>query len=128
MYCIDRSHWIVSVSDSQKCVQLDFKHVNIVMISLLQSSDLCVVLRDLIGTLDAHGETFWRNWMAKSLKDLEAKKLQGAKHLLGAYGGMGSFNDLYIPDAKLTSQRSRAHNLADKIMRGEDVLARGPAR
>ena len=61
-----------------------------------QVDDLCGVLRELIELLEADGETHWRSWMFESLLQLEANDLRGARHILGAYGGMGSFNDLII--------------------------------
>jgi hypothetical protein len=57
---------------------------------------LCQVLRELIATLNKDGETHWRDWMATSLAALEANDQRGVQHLKGAYGGMGSFNDLVI--------------------------------
>ena len=59
-------------------------------------NELCTVLRELIALLDADGEAHWQHWMATSLAQLEDNDLRGARHLLGAYGGMGSFNDLII--------------------------------
>ena len=59
-------------------------------------ADLCEALRELIALLDLDGETHWRRWMATALAQLEANDLRGATYILGAYGGMGSFNDLII--------------------------------
>ncbi len=98
-----------------------------------QVQTLCQVLQDLIVILDKDGETHWRDWMAKSLTALEANDLHGVQHLRGAYGGMGSFNDLVIgqrmgddgltwtPDAKSTNDqldalRTRAYALAKEIL------------
>jgi hypothetical protein len=98
-----------------------------------QTRALCQVLRGMIELLDADNETHWRGWMAKALSDLEANKLRGAQHLKGAYGGMGSFNDLIIgqrmegdrfvwaPNAKsandqLDALRSQAYGLAKEIL------------
>ena len=98
-----------------------------------QLQQLCQVLRELIQLLEADGETHWQNWMAESLKDLEANNLRGAEHLRGAYGGMGSFNDLIIgqrlsdkgfewaPGAsdandQLDALRSQAYGLAMELL------------
>jgi len=63
----------------------------------LRAAELCSVLRAVIEVLDADGEAHWREWMAKGLGKVEAGDLRGgARHVLGAYGGMGSFNDLVI--------------------------------
>ena len=94
---------------------------------------LCRVLRELIDLLDADKETHWRDWMAESLTELETNNLRGARHLMGAYGGMGSFNDLIIgqqmtedgfnwaPNAgknndRLDELRSQAYNLAKALL------------
>jgi len=98
-----------------------------------QVQALCQVLGELIVTLDNDGETHWRDWMAKSLAAIEANDLHGVQHLKGAYGGMGSFNDLVIgqrmdddgltwtPDAQsindqLDALRGRAYALATEIL------------
>ena len=96
---------------------------------------LCQVLQALIAVLENDGETHWRDWMVTSLTSLEANDLRGARHLRGAYGGMGSFNDLVIgqrmdgevftwtPDAKpandqLDALRKRAYVLVEEILNG----------
>ena len=98
-----------------------------------QAVALQQVLRDIIDLLTADGEHHWRAWMASSLQSLEANDVGGARHLLGAYGGMGSFNDLVIgqrvqdegvlwtPGAgtandRLDSLRSQAYGLAETIV------------
>ena len=97
-----------------------------------QVAALCAVLRELVALLDADGDTHWRDWMTYSLTQLETNDLRGASHLLGAYGGMGSFNDLIIgqrmvdaqfswaegasgANDKLDGLRSRAYELADEL-------------
>ena len=111
-------------TDAQQPVDVDLKP---------QAQALCQVLKELIDLLDADGETHWRNWLAESLTDLEANNLRGARHLQGAYGGMGSFSDLIVgqqmnedgfewaPGAaeandKLDALRSEAYTLAKALL------------
>ena len=96
-------------------------------------TELCDVLRRLIALLEADGENHWRNWMAESLAHLEANDVTGARRLMGAYGGMGSFNDLIIGQSmteegfqwaadaaqtndELSALRSQAYGLAAEIV------------
>ncbi|MAE93534.1 MAG: hypothetical protein CL910_02630 [Deltaproteobacteria bacterium] len=58
--------------------------------------ELILVLDELIAFLERHGEAHWQDWMGRSRRLLEARDLSGVTRLLGAYGGMGSFNDLYL--------------------------------
>jgi hypothetical protein len=44
--------------------------------------------------LNRCGETHWRDWVAKDLADWDASG--SVSHHLSAYGGMGSFNDVYL--------------------------------
>lgn len=44
--------------------------------------------------LDKVGETHWRNWIRKDIELWQTR--QDVSHHLSAYGGMGSFNDLWI--------------------------------
>jgi hypothetical protein len=56
-------------------------------------------LRDLIALLDTYDEEHWSRWFRTSLRHIEAGDGYGLQHLLGAYGGMGSFSDLVIHPA-----------------------------
>ncbi len=41
-----------------------------------------------------HDREFWARWMAESRRQIVAHDARGLSHLLGAFGGMGSFNDV----------------------------------
>ncbi len=41
-----------------------------------------------------HNRDKWAQWMAESRRQIEAHDTNGLEHLLGAFGGMGSFNDV----------------------------------
>lgn len=58
--------------------------------------DLLVTLDELVLLLRTHNEQRWAEWLdddRRALAQFDAKALD---HLLGAYGGMGSFGDLVI--------------------------------
>lgn len=102
-----------------------------------KTQELVEVLGSLIELLRSDGETHWSAWMAKSKARLEASDFSGITHLLGAYGGMGSFNDLILcqqmvggrfswkagheeKNDQLSQLRSRAWELADAIKRSQE--------
>ena len=68
------------------------------------TTELCDRLRETAGLLSRVGESHWRRWLETSLRRIENSDLSGVDHLLGAYGGMGSFNDLVLspPNAPVT--------------------------
>jgi hypothetical protein len=61
--------------------------------------ELCEKLREASALLKSAGEQHWASWLDKSLTRIERRDLSGVDHLLGAYGGMGSFNDLILMSA-----------------------------
>ncbi len=54
------------------------------------------VLDELVSLLQADGENHWSLWMREASHRIRANEFRGIKKVLGAYGGMGSFNDLII--------------------------------
>jgi hypothetical protein len=53
-------------------------------------------LDELANLLRDHGETHWLGWVTTCRTELAAHDAAAFDHLLGAYGGMGSLNDLLI--------------------------------
>lgn len=53
-------------------------------------------MHDLLGAL---GEQHWRAWIAQDIDEWESRK--SVQHHLSAYGGMGSFNDIWFEDVWL---------------------------
>jgi hypothetical protein len=49
--------------------------------------------------LEDRGESQWAEWLGSSRQQIIAQDGNGLSHLLRAYGGMGSFNDLQISRA-----------------------------
>lgn len=74
------------------CVGAD-KKVN----SLLKDLD------EAIGLLEQAGEVRWRTWLAEGRAEIAARDAHGLDRLLGAFGGMGSFNDLVLRQPNSTS-------------------------
>ena len=64
-----------------------------------KTTELCERLRETSALLRAAGESHWAKWMDTSLRRIENSNLSGVDHLLGAFGGMGSFNDLILMSA-----------------------------
>lgn len=102
-----------------------------------KTKELVDVLEALVQLLRSDDETHWSAWMAKSKARLENSDFSGITHLLGAYGGMGSFNDLIIcqqtiggqvswkaghveKNEELSQLRGRAWELADAINRSQN--------
>ena len=98
------------------------------------AQELLGTLQSIVDVLSADGEVHWTAWMEQSRVHLEARDYRGVEHLLSAYGGMGSFNDLVIgqrnsgdsfewtEDAAsinntLDALRSRAYDLACTVKR-----------
>jgi len=46
--------------------------------------------------LKKYGIPQWQEWLEKDKRLIENSDSYGIEHLLSAFGGMGSFNDLYI--------------------------------
>jgi len=53
-------------------------------------------LKELVAFLDKQNESHWCAWFKRSLSMIESSDYQGIERVLGAYGGMGSFNDLVL--------------------------------
>jgi hypothetical protein len=59
-----------------------------------QLRTLNVVLGEMAALLQARGRTHWAEWVGEARRRLEAGDASGLDHLLSAYGGMGSLNDV----------------------------------
>jgi hypothetical protein len=103
-----------------------------------KTTELVRVLDQLATILESDGEQHWRAWMLQAKTRLEQSDYSGIAHLLGAYGGMGSFNDLVLGQTlangrfawkaghnelnkRLGALRSKAWELAQAIKRSYDV-------
>ena len=57
---------------------------------------LVELLDEAQSLLAQYGEINWRSWLEKDARLIKNLDLYGVEHLLAAYGGMGSINDLVI--------------------------------
>ncbi len=105
-----------------------------------KTAELCALLRELLSLLESAGEVYWLEWMEKSLRVIERRDLAGVEKILEAYGGMGSFSDLFlsasngskIPDGsgqeinhRLESIRTKLYELAKYIVHNAEVEGKG---
>lgn len=94
-------------------------------------------IQRLVELLDHHGEEQWSRWARRSLSEIQRRDAHGLQRLRGAYGGMGSFNDLVLDagedcrraNAELDALRSRIYDDVTTLLRshGGEGSA-GPAR
>jgi hypothetical protein len=85
-----------------------------------KTKELIEVLDRLVQMLDDDGQEHWCDWMSQARTWLIESDFNGIEKVLLAYGGMGSFNDIYL--SKLTRKnhcfsvlRTRAWELATEI-------------
>lgn len=86
-------------------------------------TDLFQALDEAIGILSAAGEQHWRDWLECDRERITHGDAYGLEHLLAAFGGMGSFNDLVLSpanqhtgtDLELSAMDERLYELRDQI-------------
>ncbi len=61
-----------------------------------KTKQLVQSLSRLIQILEEANEPLWADWFSQAKHRLNNSDLSGITKILGAYGGMGSFNDLVI--------------------------------
>jgi hypothetical protein len=64
----------------------------------MERDELVAALSEAARQLRARGEDHWANWLDTSRAHLERDDAYGLVHLMRAYGGMGSINDIYPQD------------------------------
>jgi hypothetical protein len=93
---------------------------------------LISILEQIELLLSAHGEQHWSNWIRKDIETIKNQDAYGIFHFPSAYGGMGSFNDIWLCtenghkiidsevddiNNKLSTMKSMAYTLANDIKR-----------
>ena len=73
------------------------------------------LVQELIGLLEEADETFWRRYLVRGIKNIEAHKLAGATFILGCYSGEGSFSDLELASELEESEPLRHRNLNARL-------------
>src|SRR5579859_8136099 len=86
--------------------------------------ELIQVLTDLTRLLREFGDHHWAAWMDKARTLIVASDYYGIEYLSSAYGGMGSFNDVFsVPKERFHEfdrLRRRAAALAYLIRKNAD--------
>ena len=74
---------------------------------------------DHIGTaLESCDQQHWASWLRGDAARLRRGDLSGITHFLGAFGGMGSLNDISLPwDDPIQKQIGEAYSLAKALAR-----------
>jgi len=57
---------------------------------------LLSTLEQITSLLRKYGEEHWLQWIVRDVTLIREGDSHGVEHFLSAYGGMGSFNDLYL--------------------------------
>ena len=61
------------------------------------SSDrLIIILDETIKLLRRYEVSHWAKWLSNDLSQIRQSNTKGLDHLLSTFGGMGSFNDLWV--------------------------------
>lgn len=86
--------------------------------------ELLATRDEAVSVLDGVGETMWRGHLVQARAEITNGDFYGVERLLGAFGGMGSFNDLVLvqpgsplPRAPLIAAQHRLDALRTSIWR-----------
>jgi hypothetical protein len=98
-----------------------------------KTKKLLLVLEEAIDLLKHHDVTHWEDWLEKDKQRIAKADFYGVEHLLSAFGGIGSLNDLYIckenghrieedqvpsVNDKLIQLTSEIYSIAEEIRKG----------
>ena len=83
-----------------------------------EQAQLCTLLAALIQVLDEDGDAHWARWMRTSREMIAEGDPSGVDHFLGAFGGMGSFND--IGSERSLEVAAKAYALAKGIQERQE--------
>jgi len=103
-----------------------------------KTNELIEVLTKLASLLEGDDERHWSAWVLRAMARLKNSDYSGIEYLLGAYGGMGSFNDFVAGQTningkfawkpgyaelndKIDALRSKAWSLATAIKRHHEI-------
>lgn len=97
---------------------------------------LIAMLNEASFILRRHSENNWASWLEKDARLIERSDFYGIEHLLSAYGGMGSINDIGLgepdpenvgflrthpDDSRLQDLIREIYSLAKKLSREEQA-------
>ena len=79
-------------------------------------------LDKLIEILEEDGDKHWSHWLRESKRLIQAEDFRGVEKFLGAFGGMGSFNDFQLStigrsNESFSKLQSSSYTLAEEIKR-----------
>jgi hypothetical protein len=81
-----------------------------------KTEKLISLLEDAIALLRFHGVNHWADWLSHDVEYLRDGDLYGIEHLLSAYGGMGSFTDVFIcPENGHNIQKSDVERVNQRL-------------
>ena len=87
-----------------------------------KTTELVTQLDELDAVLRELDHEHWANWVAESARRLRGGDFSGITHLLDAYGGMGSLNDI-LPQTSTGDDRiDRARRLRSDAWRLADEI------
>jgi hypothetical protein len=83
------------------------------------ADDLLDALDEAEELLRSSGEAHWADWLSRGARDVRARAFEGVEHVLRAFGGMGSINDVVLPadDARLRRLLTRIFDAATELRR-----------
>jgi hypothetical protein len=102
---------------------------------LSKREQLLKTLSEAESVLSCHGEEHWASWLRRDASLIQAGDGLGLEHLLSAFGGMGSFNDLILHPVnghrirdeetrpvndRLGKLRSEIFELAEELRRSQE--------
>ena len=61
-----------------------------------ETQKLIDLLEETANLLRSHGVDYWADWLSRDMARLKDGDCYSVEHLLSAYGGMGSFTDVFI--------------------------------
>jgi len=97
---------------------------------------LIAMLNEAASILRRHSLINWASWLERDARLIERSDFDGIEHLLSAYGGMGSINDVGLgepdpenvgllrphhDDSRLQELIAEIHSLATQLSREEQV-------
>jgi hypothetical protein len=80
-------------------------------------ANLLVALDEAVALLIEHGEHRWAAWLADDRQRIERGDRYGISHLLQAFGGMGSLNDLMFHPVNGNAQDAEEGERATAALR-----------
>ncbi len=91
-----------------------------------KTEELIEVLSRLTEILNRDKNYHWAQWMNSAKSRLVNSGYSGIEKFLSAYGGMGSFNDVYIKEIsreneKFSELSTKAWNLANEIKQDHET-------